>query len=463
MVEASCRIAVAGRLMDILQKLLAFLVVLGVLVVFHELGHFWVARLVGVKVLRFSVGFGRLVWSRRFGRDRTEWALSAIPLGGYVKMADEREGDVAREDLPRAFNRQSVGKRIAIVVAGPIANLVLAVLLFAGTYVAGVPGQRALLASPGAGTAAAIAGVHDGDLVTAVEGVAVRSWQDLRWRLLRESGRADAALTVERSDGSTATRIISLSALASTDWEGDFMTALGLTADLGPPMIDQVIEGKPAALAGLKAGDRIVAIDGVPVSSPADAASRTNAKPALPLKFRVARDGAEFDAPLTTDAVEQGGRRVGIAGVHLKVDPTVASRLAVTVRYGIVDALEQGARRTWELSIFTLKMLGRVLTGQASLKNISGPITLANFAGQSAQAGMLVFIGYLALISISLGVLNLLPIPLLDGGHLLYYFVELMKGSPVSDRAFEVGQRIGIAVLAVLMALAFFNDLSRLF
>ncbi len=449
--------------MDILQKLLAFLVVLGVLVVFHELGHFWVARLIGVKVLRFSVGFGRVIWSRRFGPDRTEWALSAVPLGGYVKMADEREGDVADADLPRAFNRQSVGKRIAIVAAGPIANLLLAVLLFAGTYVVGVPGQVALLASPAAGTAAAAAGIRDGDRVTAVDDTPVQSFQDLRWRLLRASGHADAALTVERPDGSSATRVMSLSALASTEWEGDFMPLLGLTADLGAPVIDQVIEGKPAARAGLKAGDRIVAIDGVAVSSPADAASRTNAKPAAALTFRIARDGAEFDAPFTTEAVEQAGRRVGIAGVHLRVDPATASRLGITVRYGIFDALVQGAKKTWDLSVFTLKVLGRVLIGQASLKNISGPITMANFAGQSAQAGALAFVGYLALISISLGVLNLLPVPLLDGGHLLYYFAELLKGSPVSDRAFEVGQRIGIAVLAMLMALAFFNDLSRLF
>jgi regulator of sigma E protease len=449
--------------MDILQKLLAFLVVLGVLVVFHELGHFWIARLLGVKVLRFSVGFGRVIWSRRFGPDRTEWALSAVPLGGYVKMADEREGDVAYADLPRAFNRQSVGKRIAIVAAGPIANLLLAVFLFAGTYVVGVPGQVALLASPAAGTAAAAAGIRDRDLVTAVDGTPVQSYQDLRWRLLRASGHADAALTVERPDGSSATRIISLAALASTEWEGDFMPLLGLTADLGAPVIDQVIEGKPAARAGLKAGDRIVAIDGVVVSSPADAASRTNAKPAAALTFRILRDGAEFDAPLTTEAVEQAGRRVGIAGVHLRVDPATALKLGITVRYGIVDALVQGAKKTWDLSVFTLKVLGRVLIGQASLKNISGPITMANFAGQSAQAGALAFVGYLALISISLGVLNLLPVPLLDGGHLLYYFAELLKGSPVSDRAFEVGQRIGIAVLAMLMALAFFNDLSRLF
>jgi len=240
------------------------------------------------------------------------------------------------------------------------------------------------------------------------------------------------------------------------------MPLLGLTADLGAPVIDRVIEGKPAARAGILAGDRIVAIDGVAVSSPADAANRTNAKPGAPVTFRIARNGSEFDVPLTTDVVEQAGKRVGIAGVQLKVDPATAAKLAVTVRYGVVDALGQGARKTWELSVFTLKMLGRILTGEASLKNISGPITMASYAGQSAHQGMLVFVGYLALISISLGVLNLLPIPLLDGGHLLYYFAELMKGSPVSDRAFEVGQRIGIAVLAVLMALAFFNDLSRL-
>ena len=448
--------------MDILQKLLAFLVVLGVLVVFHELGHFWVARLCGVKVLRFSVGFGRVVWSRRFGPDRTEWALSAIPLGGYVKMSDEREGNVAPVDLPRAFNRQSVGKRIAIVAAGPAANLLLAVILFAGSYIAGVPGQKALLAAPAIGTPAAAAGVSDGDLVTAVDGAPVKSWQDLRWQLLGASGHPEVTLTVMRRDGSTATRVVSLAKLESSDWEGNFMPVLGLAADLGPPLIDEVVEGKPAAHAGLRPGDRIIAIDGVPVSSPADAANRTNAKPEASLVFRVSRGGTEFDAPLVTEAVEQAGRRVGIAGVRLKVDPAIAANLAVTVRYGVVDAVAQGARKTWDLSVFTLKMLGRVLTGDASLKNISGPITMADYAGQSAKAGLLVFVGYLALISISLGVLNLLPVPLLDGGHLLYYFAELMKGSPVSDRAFEVGQRIGIAVLVMLMVLAFYNDLSRL-
>ena len=453
--------------MDILQKLLAFLVVLSVLVVIHELGHYWVARWCDVKVLRFSVGFGRVVWSRRFGPDRTEWAVSAVPLGGYVKMADEREGELAAADLPRAFNRQSVGKRIAIVAAGPIANLVLAVLLFAGTFVAGVPGQRALVGDPPPDTPAARAGIRAGDLVVAVDGVPVRSWQDLRWRLLQSSGQAEAALGVLRATapgkGEPETRRLSLAGLAMTDWEGNFMPLLGLMADFGAPLIDEVVPGKPADRAGLKAGDHIVAIDGVAVRSPADVASRTNAKPGVEVMFRIERDRAEFDVTLTTEVSEQGGRRIGLAGVRLKIDPAAAERLGVTVRYGVVEALGEGARKTWELSVFTLKMLGRIVTGDASLKNISGPITLADYAGQSAQAGTLVFVGYLALISISLGVLNLLPIPLLDGGHLLYYFAELIKGSPLSDRAFELGQRIGMAMLAVMMALALFNDLSRLF
>jgi regulator of sigma E protease len=341
--------------------------------------------------------------------------------------------------------------------------LLLAVLLFAGTYVAGIPAQRALLATPPAGSPAAVAGIRDGDLVVAADGVPVRSWQDLRWRLLRASGAADVAIDVERPDGGKLRRTLSLASVSGADWEGNFMPALGFRSDLGPPLIDEVLPDKPGAHAGLKAGDRILAIDGEAVRSPAEVAAKTNARPGVPVIFRVVNDGAERDVTVTTEISEQAGRKVGIAGIRLKVDPVFADRLAVTVRYGVFEALVQGTRKTWELSAFTVRMLGRILIGEASLKNISGPITMADFAGQSAQAGTLVFVGYLALISISLGVLNLLPVPLLDGGHLLYYFAEIVKGSPVSDRAFEVGQRIGMAMLAVLMALALFNDLSRLF
>jgi regulator of sigma E protease len=454
-------------MIEVAYKALWFLVTLGVLVVFHELGHYVVARWCGVKVLRFSVGFGRVIASRRFGPDRTEWALSAIPLGGYVKMADEREGDVARADLARAFNRQNVWKRIAIVAAGPIANLLLAVLLFAGTFMSGIPGQRAILAEPPAGSAAAAAGIRAGDVVVAVDGEPVKSWQDLRWRITKAQGREAAVLALQPAGPNAGdppvTRVLSIGALSGADWEGNALGLLGLRADFGPPLIGELVADKPGARAGLAVDDRIVAINGARVNSPSDVATVTNASAGKPLVFRVERAGGPADITVVPEPTEQGGRVVGIAGLKLKVDPATAERLAITVRYGPVDAVVQGARKTWELSVFTLKMLGRIFMGEASLKNISGPLTMADFAGQSAQAGTLVFIGYLALISISLGVLNLLPVPLLDGGHLLYYFAEVLKGSPVSDRTFEVGQRIGMAMLAVLMALALFNDVSRLF
>jgi len=446
---------------------LAFILTLGVLIVIHEYGHYRVAVACGVKVLRFSVGFGRVLWRRQATPESTEFVLCALPLGGYVRMLDEREGEVAPQDLSRAFNRKPLRQRAAIVAAGPAANLLLAVVLYAGTYMAGIPGQRALLAEPSSATAAAAAGLRGGDLVVALDGEAVQSWQDLRWRLLRaqDRGTVDVAVLPKdaRADDTPVVRRLSLNGVKPADWEGNAISMLGLRPDLGAPLIGEVVPGKPAAGAGLEKGDRILAIDGVPMHSPGDVAQATNASAGTPLTFRVERGGSTSDIALTPEAAEQGGKTVGLAGLRLAVDPVEAKKLAVTVRFGVLEAFAQGARKTWELSAFTLKMLGRIVIGEASVKNISGPLTLADFAGQSAQAGVLVFVGYLALISISLGVLNLLPVPLLDGGHLLYYFAEVVKGSPVSDRVFEVGQRIGMAMLAVLMALALFNDFSRLF
>jgi outer membrane protein insertion porin family len=366
---------------DTLTKLLAFLVVLGTLVVFHELGHYVVARWCKVKVLRFSIGFGRVVWARRFGADRTEWAVSAIPLGGYVKMLDEREGAVAADDLPRAFNRQSVGKRIAIVAAGPIANLLLACSSSRGPSSQGVPGQRALACDATREHAGGCGGDSRRGPGRRRRRRPVKSWQDLRWRLLRASGASEITIDVERPDGAHAQRTVSLGSVTGAEWEGNFMPTLGFRTDLGAPLIDEALPDKPAARAGIRAGDRIVAIDGEPVRSPAEVAAKTNARPGSAVTFRIVRDGAERDVTFTTEVAEQAGRKVGIAGVRLKVDPVYAERLSITVRYGLGDALVQGTRKTWELAAFTVRMLGRILIGEASLKNISGPITMADFAG----------------------------------------------------------------------------------
>ncbi len=448
---------------ELVWKAGSFLVVLGVLVVFHELGHYWIARLCGVRILRFSVGFGRVLWSRVLGRDRTEWAVSAIPLGGYVKMLDEREGNVAPAERARAFNAQGVGKRIAIVAAGPLANLILAIALFAGTNMAGVPAQKAVLAGPAPQSPAAAAGVAAGDRVVSVDGVAIRSMQDLRWRIARSRGDRDVELGVVARDGGSASRVLPIDSLEAADWEGNFMGRLGLRSDFGAPLVEEALPGKPAARAGVRQGDRIVAVDGAAMHSPADVAAVTNAHPATPITLTLERGGARSEVVLTPDREEVEGRQVGIAGLRLKIDPAVAADVSIVVRYGPLEAVGEATRRTGELAVFTLRTLGRIVTGGASVRNISGPITLADYAGQSARGGVLPFVGFIALVSISLGVLNLLPIPLLDGGHLLYYFAEFLKGAPVSDRAFEVGQRIGVAILALLMALALFNDFSRLF
>jgi regulator of sigma E protease len=315
---------------------------------------------------------------------------------------------------------------------------------------------------PPADSAAAVAGLAQGDIVTAVDASPVRSWQDLRWKLLRASGSDAVLVAVDRPGGVHTERRLSIASVSPDDWEGNFMGVLGLKLDLGAPLVRDVITGKPAEAAGLKPGDAIVAINGEPMRSPSDVAAATNARPGERVRFTIRRDGKPFEIELTPEATEQNGRKVGIAGMRLAIDPAAAADLNLTVRYGPLEAVGQATVRTWELSVFTVRMLGRIIAGSASLKNISGPLTMADYAGQSAQAGLLTFVGYLALISISLGVLNLLPVPLLDGGHLLYYLVEIFKGSPVSDRALEVGQRIGMAVLAMLMALALFNDLTRL-
>ena len=451
--------------MNTLITIVAFVVALGVLIVIHEYGHYLVARLAGVKVLRFAIGFGRPLWSRRAGADRTEWALCAVPLGGYVKMLDEHEAPVAPEELHRAFNRQSVWRRFVIVAAGPIANLLLAVLLYWVLFVQGVQEPKPIVSAPEPGSFAASSGLHRGDTVLKVNDEAVASWQDLRWRLLQLAvDRQSARLQVVGLDGRLESHTLELASFDGQGFEGDPLARMGLRIyrpDV-EPVIGKVLEGSVAEHAGLRAGDRVVAIDGRSIRLWDDLVASVRAHPGAALRLRVEREGSALEIALTPETVQQDGERFGRIGASARIDPRALQSLITTVRYDPGRALTLAFARTWDTSLFSLKMLGKMLVGEVSWRNLSGPVTIADYAGQSAQLGLAAYVSFIALISISLGVLNLLPIPLLDGGHLMYYVVELFKGSPVSERVMELGQRMGLTLLIFLMAFAFYNDINRL-
>ncbi len=452
--------------MTIVITIVAFLVALGSLIVIHELGHYFVARLCNVKVLRFSVGFGKAIWMKPLGADRTEWVVAAFPLGGYVKMLDEREGAVAREDLPRAFNRQSVWRRYAIVAAGPIANFLLAIVLYWILFVSGIPGIKPVVGDTPPATPAALAGFATGDVIVRIGDEPVATWQDARWFLLQHAVRK-SAVTIEVRDrrGEIAGRKLDLSGLTAADLDSDFLRVLGLTRFQVAlkPVIGNVIAGGAADRAGLKAGDEIVAISNQRIESWADVVQLVRSRPAVALTFEVRRkEVARAVIPVTPETVVENGQKIGKIGAAPVVDRASMAGMITEVRYGPLESLVKAFYKTWDTSVFSLQMLGKMIVGEVSLKNLSGPITIADYAGQSAQSGLVSYLMFLALISISLGVLNLLPVPLLDGGHLMYYTVEIFKGSPVSDRAIEIGQHVGIALLFTLMIFAVYNDINRL-
>jgi len=441
-----------------LYTLLAFAVALGLLITFHELGHYWVARACGVRVLRFSVGFGRVL-VRRVDRHGTEWALSAIPLGGYVKMLDDPEPGASPVEAARAFNRQPVGRRMAIVAAGPVFNLALAALLYAGLNVAGTEEPAAVLAEPAEGTPAARAGLRQGDRITAVGGRAVASWNQVRWTLLDAvSGGGRAVLTVQGEDGRTARRELEVPA-GFDPADGDPLAAAGLRLRAPSPVVREVLPGGAGQAAGLAAGDRILAAQGRAGLDTAALVELIRQHPGEPVTLSLARGDRPVSVTLIPRA-EPGpdGAVVGRIGVQLGSELEM-----VEIRHGLAESLWLGVQRTADTAWFSLRMMGRMLVGQASWRNISGPVTIADYAGQTARIGLAAYVAFLALVSVSLGVLNLLPIPLLDGGHLLYYLVEIVRGSPPPERWLEIGQRAGLGILAGLMGLALFNDVARLF
>lgn len=448
-----------------MTTLLAFVFAIAILVVFHELGHYAVARLCDVKVLRFSVGFGKVLYAKRFGTSETEWVVSAIPLGGYVRMLDEREGEVAEQERPRAFNCKPVLQRMAIVVAGPIANLLLAVTLYFVLFVHGVPGIKPVLGEIAAGTPAATAGLQGMQSIVAIDGKPTPSWQEIRWVLLDLLLQKKAAkLELRTQQGERVYRELSMSSLTPADLDGDFLKKLGLQPYQPPvyPVIGKLVEGGVAQRAGLQPNDRLLRANGQEIALWDDWVHIVQSHPGQVLDLEIERAGNPVRLSITPAAVEEGGKTIGRIGASAYIDKAAFEAMLTEVSYPVAQALPEAFHKTWETAVVSLKMMGKMVVGEVSLKNLSGPITIADYAGQSAQIGLGAYIGFLALISISLGVLNLLPIPLLDGGHLLYYAVELVKGSPVSEALWEAGQKVGIALLVTMMAFALYNDISRL-
>lgn len=434
------------------------LVTLGVLVTFHEFGHYWVARRCGVRVLRFSVGFGRPLW-RRVAKDGTEYQIAAIPLGGYVKMLDAREADVDPSQASEEFTAKPVWKRIAIVAAGPAFNLIFTVAAFWAMYIVGKPDVVPLVTAAPASVAAQ-AGIRPGDRIVAMDGQPVGTWSDAMDVLANALlGTSPLPVRVKGTDGAQRDVVLPLQKLDNTGDIGQRFNQLGLSMAPLPAVVGTVLPGDPASLAGLRPGDRIVSVNGIPVDN-FEAFTKLvpdEAKKSPKLSLAIVRDGQPSTVELTARMKSEEGQPVrwmiGISAVPPE---------AATLRYGPVRAFTESLSATWTGTRNTLGLIGKMLSGEASTKNLSGVIGIAQVANDSANRGLGWFLNFLALVSLSLAILNLLPIPVLDGGHLLYYLIELVKGSPVSERTMIAGQYVGLALLFTLMGLAFFNDIQRM-
>ena len=454
--------------MDLTQKIQSafwFIVAIGILVPIHEWGHYRVARACGVKVLRFSVGFGRVLWSR-VGRNGTEFAISSVPLGGYVRMLGMGDEPVAPHEREQAFKNKSVGQRAAVIVAGPAANWVLAILLFAAVAWMGSEQPKAVLGTPPAASLAERAGLHAGDWVRAVSSDG-QQWDDVASLVDLQAavGRAQAlgegvhlSVTDAQGHGSRSVRL-DTEQLAGRSPDAKLFNDIGL-APLSEPVIGQVIAGGAGAAAGLLTGDRVLSIDGQEVPDAGflrDAIRRAHdGEQPRTLALHVERAGQVMELSATPRLVDDGGRRIARLEIGIGTRPET-----LTVSYGLLDGLLHGAQQSWDMAVTTVKLIGRILIGEASVKNFSGPLTIADYAGQSARAGLSPFLDFLAKISMSLAVLNLLPLPMLDGGHLMYYLFEGLSGRPVSDWWQQQLQRAGLLILMLMMALALSNDVGR--
>jgi len=461
-----------------MMTLLAFLVTIGLLVTIHEYGHFQVARWCNVKVLRFSIGFGKPLFKKTFGKDNTEFVLAAIPLGGFVKMLDERELKSEREEnieapqiryseveLQRAFNRQNVWKRIAIVSAGPIANLLLAILLYWLLFMQGITGMRPIVGDVAENSLAAAANLTSGEVIQSVSGQPVKTWTDARWILLEQSLENKSA-TIEALSRDNELHVHTLSfAGIDSDPEVDILEKVGISMYKPniPAVIGEILPSSAAEKAGFKVNDKILSIDGTDMQDWEKVVTTVKASPNQSMQVKIERGQELHTIAVVPQQITENNQAIGRLGASVKLDQKILDQLLIKTQYTPLQSLGKGILKTWDTAIFSLKMLGRMIAGQVSIKGISGPVTIATFAGESASMGLSTFLSFLALVSISIGVLNLLPIPVLDGGHLMYYIVEILKGSPVSDQTMLVGQKIGFVLLGLLMTIAIFNDFNRLF
>lgn len=452
--------------MEMLHTLFFFVIAIGILISFHEFGHFWVARKTGVKVLRFSVGFGKVLWSHQKNPDATEYVLSAIPLGGYVKMVDEREGTVKPEDLPKAFNRQSLWVRTAIVAAGPIFNLMLAIALFWGVLVLGETGLRPVLGEVKQGTLAAAAGFVEGEEIISVNDTATKTWTQAMGDLITAAmdGELNIKVKVKNLADEQTDRTLTLN-------ENDIKDSEKLYDRLGfkpwspklKPIIDKVLPDSAALAAGLKKDDLIISADGIPITDWMQWVDYVKKRPDIAISLVIDRQGLRLTLPITPKSVQSGQEAEGKIGAS--VDMPEGLMKSMTVEYSLpsLEAIPVAFKTTYDYSLITLRMMGKMLIGKASVKNLSGPISIAQIAGESASMGLVYFIKFLALVSVSLGVLNLLPVPVLDGGHLMFFGIEAIKGTPVSEKVQIFFQQIGMALLLLLMVTAMVVDVQRLF
>lgn len=450
-----------------LTSVLSFIVAIAILVAVHEWGHYIVARLVGVKVLRFSVGFGRPLWLRRYGADQTEYCISAIPIGGYVKLLDERDCDVTAAEQDRTFNHQSLPAKTAILAAGPVLNFLFAIVAYWCMFVVGVPGLKPVVGEIVPDSVAARSGLMDGDQIRAVGGLDVATWESAVLEMIGSMlDTGDIELRVSGADGAEREAVLRVAGRESELTEpGRLFEGLGFrpwTPAL-PAVLDTLTADGPAERAGLLPGDRVIAADDQSIETWPDWVDFIRARPDESVTATIVRDGAERRVEIRIGVVEEAGESIGRIGASVRIPADLAGDMRAEQRYGVLAAIPIAVSKTWNMMTLTVKMVVSMVTGDVSVKNISGPINIAQFAGQSVSVGPVAFLGFLAIVSISLGILNLLPIPMLDGGQIVFQVIEGLKGSPLSERAQLLGQQVGIVFLLLLMSFAFYNDLTRIF